>query len=691
MAVEPFAGISVPPGDPGGVDGLVRSYAGVASSLRSSASRLRASPGEMPSWQGAASIAYIGLCLIAGEDADEAAARMERAASAASKYKDELTEAREDSKQAIEEARDAQERIDKAEKLIADAEGRLADARQRITAASTRMLLATGGVPSGAEAELAAANRDAELAEEDIRQGKRALERAQEDLERAQERGRRATERAKDSAGLLRAALLAASPGAIGLAVGAPATAPGASAAGLGGASPEQVAQFFRRIGPEGAERIAATSPELVGPLDGAPLGLRYAANRTLAGREAQRLEGERAAVQSELEDEREGGIGFPSLVAPLPIVVGREVVDRLTTSREEELEEQLDSLEGQIDRANAFSDPERQLLMYDPRGDGRVAEVFGDLNNADHATVLVPGIGNSMEGFDGELRTEAQDFHREADARSGGEAATVAWLGYDSPDGFTDPATYENDNAAAGGESLARSLDGINAQNPGAHTTVAGHSYGSVVTGQSAAHHGLNVDEVVLTGSPGPGTGVDHATDLSRGGEARVWAAAAPDDPVASPPDIPSAPDIPGTSVDDGLRGLDHGLRELGEVHGPSPAEPAFGARRFDTGPPLEPLISSDSVEVPYVRPGDVGVGSVDVPVVTPGFPFPEVHHIEVPVPQMDSPSIEHAEVPYPSDVNPKYYIDQHTTAYADPQTLAFRNLVSIALGRPGDVVPAP
>jgi len=264
--------------------------------------------------------------------------------------------------------------------------------------------------------------------------------------------------------------------------------------------------------------------------------------------------------------------------VSTLPIIAGREIVDRLTTSRKEELEDERSALEGKLDDARAFSDPNRQLLMYDPRGDGRVAEVFGELEHANHATVMVPGIGNSMDGFDGEFRGEVQNFHNESDARSGGEAATVAWLGYDSPDGFTDPATFENDNAADGGESLARSVDGINAQNPGAHTTVAGHSYGSVVTGNAAAHHGLMADDVVLTGSPGPGPGVDHASDLSRGGEARVWSAAAPDDLVASPPTVPDPADIPGS--------LDDQIRELNHVHGPSPATPEFGARRFDTPP---------------------------------------------------------------------------------------------------------
>jgi len=640
------------------VEDLTRSFASVASNLRSTASRLRSSPSELPSWQGAASVAYAGLCLIAGEDADGAAERLEHAAAAATKYKDELTDARRDAREAIGEARDAKEQIKTAKAAIADAKTRLADARSQMATASSDMTAsASSGVPPvAAEAAYDRATGAANTAEKEISRATKALERAEEDLERAQRRGRRAEERAKDSATMLKAALMAAAPGAMGLVVGAPATAPGASGASFTGLSAEQVATFFRRIGPEGGDRLARSNPELVGPLDGAPLALRYAANSTLARHEVQRLEDELAGVESELEEEGDGdgGLGFPPLVSTLPIIAGREIVDRLTTSRKEELEDERSALEGKLDDARAFSDPNRQLLMYDPRGDGRVAEVFGDLEHANHATVMVPGIGNSMDGFDGEFRGEVQNFHNESDARSGGEAATVAWLGYDSPDGFTDPATFENDNAADGGESLARSVDGINAQNPGAHTTVAGHSYGSVVTGNAAAHHGLMADDVVLTGSPGPGPGVDHASDLSRGGEARVWSAAAPDDLVASPPTVPDPADIPGS--------LDDQIRELNHVHGPSPATPEFGARRFDTGPPFaDPLISTRDVEVPVYRPG---------------FPIG---------------SIENVTVPVPDDVNPRYPIEQHTTAYSDPRTLAFRNLVSIAIGDRGEVVPAP
>jgi len=614
------------------------------------------------------------------------------AAAAASKYKDELTDARHDARQAIAEARDAKKRIEQARQQIADAGRRLADARQAMTTAANDMTASasSGMPPVAAQAAHDQASGAADTAEAEISQAKRALERAEEDLERAQQRGRRAEERAKDSATMLRGALMAASPGVMGLAVGAPATAPAASGANFQGLSPEQVATFFRRVGPEGGTRLAETHPELVGPLDGAPLALRYVANRALAGREVQRLEGELAGVEAELQDE-DGGFGFPPLVSPLPIIAGREIVDRLTTSRKEELEAERAELEGKIGDARAFSDPDRQLLMYDPRGDGRVAEVFGDLGRADHATVMVPGIGNSMDGFDGEVRREAQVFHAESSRLTGDRAATVAWLGYDSPDGFTDPETLRNDAAAEGGESLARSLDGINANNPSAHTTVIGHSYGSVVTGQAAGHHGLNVDDVVLTGSPGPGTGIDHASDLSRGGEARVWVAQAPGDPVADPTLIPDPPQMPGLK-DDVVRELI--LPEVedraSDIHGPDPAAPQFGAQRFETGPPPDPAVTVDHADIPYIRPGDIGIGSVDIPIVSPVLGGPQLGHIPIPIPEFGAPEVDHVSVPYPSDVNWNYPVDQHGTYY-DRRTEGFANLTNIAAGNPGAVTRAP
>src|SRR5262245_60660295 len=43
-------------------------------------------------------------------------------------------------------------------------------------------------------------------------------------------------------------------------------------------------------------------------------------------------------------------------------------------------------------------------VLVYDPRGDGRIAQVVGDLATADRIAVLVPGVDNTLANFAGGL-----------------------------------------------------------------------------------------------------------------------------------------------------------------------------------------------------------------------------------------------------------------------------------------------
>ena len=86
-------------------------------------------------------------------------------------------------------------------------------------------------------------------------------------------------------------------------------------------------------------------------------------------------------------------------------------------------------------------------------------------------------------------------------------------------------------------------------------------HSYGTVVCGSAA--RGLDMDELVLLGSPG--TGVDSAARLRT--SARVWAARGADDWVAHVPHARAH--FFGTTVG----------------FGRDPMNPAFGAHVFAAG----------------------------------------------------------------------------------------------------------
>ena len=81
-----------------------------------------------------------------------------------------------------------------------------------------------------------------------------------------------------------------------------------------------------------------------------------------------------------------------------------------------------------------------RQLLEFDPRGQGRVVEVVGDLARADRIAVMVPGSHSRLDTFDrphgpgGAARAQIGQIRAvDPDAT----VAVVAWLGYDTPQGF--------------------------------------------------------------------------------------------------------------------------------------------------------------------------------------------------------------------------------------------------------------
>ena len=262
---------------------------------------------------------------------------------------------------------------------------------------------------------------------------------------------------------------------------------------------PTVVAAFFKGLDPDVAAALAHERPELVGNLDGAPIPLRYAANADAIDREIARLQA--------------GGVSDDD--------------PRLRKLRE-------------------LDDPNRHFLLFDPAGDGRAAEVFGDLTTARHIAVVVPGMNNELDNFTG---GDAEKVQHQASQFDPDQVATIQWLGYDTPEG----ATALSDGAAEpGAEALPQFIAGIRAQrSERLHWTVIGHSYGSLVTGMAESGQGLEVDETVLVGSPG--VGVDSADDL---GDGNVWVGLAAFDPVG-----------------------------YSEWFGPNPHGNDFGATRFHTG----------------------------------------------------------------------------------------------------------
>lgn len=161
------------------------------------------------------------------------------------------------------------------------------------------------------------------------------------------------------------------------------------------------------------------------------------------------------------------------------------------------------------------FLSPDRQILEWDPDGDGRIVEVFGNLTTANHIAVVVPGISNTMENFDDHLARNAKDLWTAA-STADERIAVIAWLGYDTPEVLN----AMSKSRALEHEASLRSF--VAALPSDAHVTIVAHSYGTVLAAE-AALRGLPADDLVLLGSPG--TRLEHASDAALAPGAQVFA----------------------------------------------------------------------------------------------------------------------------------------------------------------------
>ena len=136
-----------------------------------------------------------------------------------------------------------------------------------------------------------------------------------------------------------------------------------------------------------------------------------------------------------------------------------------------------LTHLRKQVALHRRFLEPGRQILEWDPAGDGRIVEVFGDLATARHIAVVVPGIMNTIRNFDRFHGQRSKDLWK-ASSEIDVDTAVVAWLGYDAPELFN--ATSKS--RAQQYEPALRSF--IDRLPSDAHVTVVAHPYGTVLPG---------------------------------------------------------------------------------------------------------------------------------------------------------------------------------------------------------------
>lgn len=283
--------------------------------------------------------------------------------------------------------------------------------------------------------------------------------------------------------------------------------------------APATLRAYFASLDRAGRRQLADAYPLVVGNLPGAPVQLRYRANRTALA-QARAIERERAS------DHR---------LTPL----GRQTASRL------------------MHRFTSMMAPGRQILAFDPAGGGRAAEVFGDLSAARRVSVVVPGVDTNLANFERTAQATrapvgmAQALYTaEREVRPAARTAVIAWADYTAPAGLgVEAATGQLAEAGALRlRTLVRSLPDAR------QIALFCHSYGSVVCGVAARDLPSNVADIAVAGSPG----MRAESEAGLGTHARVWAMRDADDWIQ---------DVPYLEVG-------------GLGHGADPVDPAFGSR---------------------------------------------------------------------------------------------------------------
>lgn len=222
---------------------------------------------------------------------------------------------------------------------------------------------------------------------------------------------------------------------------------------------------------------LTAATPQLVGNLDGVPLAQRSRANE--------------AYLRESLAE------------------ATRALDGSLSAGERARLTAQANML-SQVDEAMHASPggPKRSLILLDTAGSGRAAIALGNPDTADYIGYLVPGMNYQVEPQMVNWTTVADDLYREqvsvlSEQAVGRSVATIAWIGYEAPDLFSVGGL---DRAEAGADFLETSWAGVRATRGADQPYVAvfAHSYGSTVALLALAQGSVNVDALVVVGSPG-------------------------------------------------------------------------------------------------------------------------------------------------------------------------------------------
>ncbi|MHC9297397.1 LuxR C-terminal-related transcriptional regulator [Mycobacterium sp. LTG2003] len=321
-------------------------------------------------------------------------------------------------------------------------------------------------------------------------------------------------------------------------------------AAELASSVAQNNAAWWKKLTPAQQYALTEVYPQHVGNAEGVPVAARHAANV----RSLQQL-------RNDLQAKRERG-------EP----ISRPERDRL--ARYNRIQRALDTARTTAERAG-LDGP--HLLAFDPMafgGSGRALVSFGeDPYEADRVLWNIPGQGMTIDQLGycmgDALNNLRSALHEDPDLK----AASITWIGYETPSGQSTWQAARHTFARLGGEILYSDIRAFNAARDvwagdGSHFTdnhIFAHSYGSTTTSYAGRGGRLHDDvhTITLAGSPGAGP-VRHAEEFGIGDN--VFVASSSRDPFTS---------LGGRTPESAGRIFGIGL-------GVDPSMDSFGARRI-------------------------------------------------------------------------------------------------------------
>jgi uncharacterized protein YukE len=407
------------------------------------------------------------------------------------------------------------------------------------------------------------------------------------------------------------------------------------------GMSPAQASAWWKALGSAAQQQLIRRYPATIGSMNGLPATARDQANRLALREDQDSLERQLTRLEANvppatIDEGRFGTRGSPAY----------DTWQASIASIRSQLND-ISVLEQGLAMGGHNGLPHAYLLGFSTSGIGRAIVAFGDPDTAASTVTYVPGTGSTLTASGRDLANTAALWTQAHKLDPGQSVSSVYWLGYNAP-GFNgnilaDLHVAGTKDAVTGGQALAAFQAGLTAAHaPGVpdRAVLLGHSYGTLVIGEAAAHDGVRPSDVIFVGSPG--AGVSKASQLGIPAS-HVWAGANVNDPI---PDIPpdafaQFPNVVSGAVVGAVGGFifhgpggvasgaeqgafaplqaAHAQNPDASFYGTNPATPAFGGQVFNANSvPGEPSTFNESYFLSfhahdtYWNPGSSSLGNM-------------------------------------------------------------------------------